>query len=217
MLNRRHILQNASAGFGFLAFAGISTTACGRDNQNESTNPPVNPLAPKQPHFAARAKHVIFLCMQGGPSHVDTFDHKPQLRKDHGKSGKYGGTLLKSPWQFRQRGESGLWISDLFPEVAKHADELCLIRSMQCDQPVHPGAMTQMHTGTAQFLRPSLGAWTLYGLGTENNSLPGFISLSPPAGSSRNYGTSFLPAIYGGTKVGRGGRAAQFARIGGQE
>ena len=125
---------------------------------------------------------MIFLCMQGGPSHVDTFDYKPQLTKDHGKRGKYGGSLLKSPWEFRQRGESGLWISDLFPQVAQHADDLCLIRSMQCDQPVHPGAMTQMHTGTAQFIRPSLGAWTLYGLGTENDSLPGFVSLSPPAG-----------------------------------
>ena len=92
---------------------------------------------------------------------------------------------MKSPWEFRQRGQSGLWISDLFPQVAQHADDLCLIRSMQCDQPVHPGAMTQMHTGTAQFIRPSLGAWTLYGLGTENDSLPGFVSLSPPAGSSQ--------------------------------
>ena len=206
MLTRRRLLQNASAGFGYLAFAGI----CSQQASAEATA--ANPLAPKMPHHMARAKRVIFLCMQGGPSHVDTFDYKPALARDHGKSGKYGGSLLKSPWQFRQRGESGLWISDLFPEVAEHADDLCLIRSMQCDQPVHPGAMTQMHTGTAQFIRPSLGAWTLYGLGTENDSLPGFVSLSAPAGSSRNYGTAFLPAIYGGTKVGRGGAAA--ARFG---
>ena len=212
MPSRRHLLQNVSAGFGYLAFAGISTASA--SDQPASTNP----LAPKAPHFAARAKRVIFLCMQGGPSHVDTFDYKPQLTKDHGKRGKYGGSLLKSPWEFRQRGESGLWISDIFPHVAEHADELCLIRSMQCDQPVHPGAMTQMHTGTAQFIRPSLGAWTLYGLGTENDSLPGFVSLSPPAGSSRNYGSSFLPAIYGGTKVGRGGpAAARFGRGGSGE
>ena len=214
MFSRRQVLQSASAGFGYLAFAGISTVASGRDTELQ---PSSNPLAPKQPHFAAQAKHVIFLCMQGGPSHVDTFDFKPQLAKDHGKRGKYGGSLLKSPWAFRQRGESGLWISDLFPEVATQADELCLIRSMQCDQPVHPGAMTQMHTGTAQFIRPSLGAWTLYGLGTENDSLPGFVSLSPPAGSSRNYGSAFLPAIYGGTKVGRGARAARFARNAGED
>jgi hypothetical protein len=203
MFSRRHILQSVSAGFGYLAFAGISNSASAND-QAASTNP----LVPKAPHFNARAKRVIFLCMQGGPSHVDTFDYKPALAKDHGKRGKYGGSLLKSPWQFRQRGDNGLWISDVFPNVADHADDLCLIRSMQCDQPVHPGAMTQMHTGTAQFIRPSLGAWSLYGLGTENDSLPGFVSLSPPAGSARNYGSSFLPAIYGGTKVGRGGRSA---------
>ncbi len=211
--SRRQILQQVSAGFGYLAFAGLSSSAAAKDQSAQSHHP----LSPKDPHFPAQAKRVIFLCMQGGPSHVDTFDYKPQLAKDHGKRGKYGGSLLKSPWEFRQRGESGLWISDLFPEVAKHADELCLIRSMQCDQPVHPGAMTQMHTGTAQFIRPSLGAWTLYGLGTDNDSLPGFISLSPPAGSSRNYGSAFLPAIYGGSKVGRGGLAARFARGGSSE
>ena len=202
MISRRQVLQSVSAGFGYLAFAGISSTASAEDQgEYESA------WRPRRPIFNARAKRVIFLCMQGGPSHVDTFDYKPQLTKDHGKRGKYGGSLLKSPWEFRQRGDSGLWISDIFPNVADHADELTLIRSMQCDQPVHPGAMTQMHTGTAQFIRPSLGAWTLYGLGTENDSLPGFVSLSPPSGSSRNYGSSFLPAIYGGSKVGRGGRS----------
>lgn len=206
MFSRRRLLQHVSAGFGYVALAGI----CAADDAPKKSNP----LAPKAPHFPARAKRVIFLCMQGGPSHVDTFDYKPELTKDHGKTGKYGGTLLKSPWDFRQYGEGGLWISDLFPNVARHADDLTLIRSMQCDQPVHPGAMTQMHTGTAQFIRPSLGAWTLYGLGTENTSLPGFVSLSPPAGSSRNFGSSFLPAIYGGTKVGSGGAAARFARPG---
>ena len=217
MLTRRQILQSASAGFGYLAFQGVQAdqNARGQDAKNHSTAK--NPLTAKPPHFAASAKRVIFLCMQGGPSHVDTFDYKPQLTRDHGKAGKYGGSLLKSPWEFRQRGNSGLWISDLFPEVARHADDLTLIRSMQCDQPVHPGAMTQMHTGTAQFIRPSLGAWTLYGLGTENDSLPGFVSLSPPAGSSRNYGSSFLPAIYGGAKVGRGGRTARFGNGGSGE
>ncbi|MCP4785078.1 MAG: DUF1501 domain-containing protein [Fuerstiella sp.] len=206
MYSRRQILQRASAGFGYLAFAGVSSASAAQDSAN------TNPLAVKTPHFPARAKRVIFLCMQGGPSHVDSFDYKPQLIKDHGKSGRYGGSLLKSPWTFRQRGNSGLWISDLFPNIAGQADELTLIRSMQCDQPVHPGAMTQMHTGTAQFIRPSLGAWTLYGLGTQNDSLPGFVSLSPPSGSSRNYGSSFLPAIYGGSKIGRGGRGSRSVR-----
>ncbi len=205
MFSRRQLLQSASAGFGYLAFAGISSAQAAEESSN-------NPLAPKAPHFEGPAKRVIFLCMGGGPSHVDSFDYKPALERDHGKAGKYGGSLLKSPWEFRQRGQSGLWISDLFPEVAGMADDLTLIRSMQCDQPVHPGAMTQMHTGTAQFIRPSIGAWTLYGLGTENDSLPGFVSLSPPAGSSRNYGSAFLPAIFGGTKVGRASRGGQTQR-----
>ena len=112
-------------------------------------------------------------------------------------------SFLKSRWQFRQRGESGLWISDLFPEVAKLADDLTLLRSMQCDQPVHSGALTQMHTGTAQFIRPSFGAWSLYGLGSENKSLPGFISLNPLPGGATNHGSAFLPAVYGGTQIGR--------------
>ena len=208
MFSRRQMLQSASAGFGYLAFAGIAAS------QEPAAS---NPLAPKQPHFPARAKRVIFLCMQGGPSHVDTFDYKPALVRDHGKSGRYGGSLLKSPWEFKQHGDSGLWISELFPQLSKQADDLCLIRSIQCDQPVHPSAVTQMHTGTAQFIRPSLGAWTLYGLGTENDSLPGFVSLSAPSGGSRTYGSAFLPAIYGGTKVGRSGRGPRVIRQAGQQ
>ncbi len=208
MFSRRQILKNASAGFGYLAFAGLSAASVAQQSGNR------NPLAAKSPHFPARAKRVIFLCMQGGPSHVDSFDYKPQLIKDHGKGGRYGGSLLKSPWTFRQRGNSGLWISDLFPNVADQADDLTLIRSMQCDQPVHPSAMTQMHTGTAQFIRPSLGAWSLYGLGTENDSLPGFVSLNAPSGSSGNYGSSFLPAIYGGSRIGRGRRGSRSSRGG---
>ena len=135
---------------------------------------------------------------------MDTFDYKPMLATDAGKGGKYGGSkLMPSPWKFRQQGKSGLWMSELFPELGKHADEMCLIRSMHCDQPIHPRAMTQMHTGNAQFVRPSLGAWTLYGLGTENSSMPGFIALNPPAASAQNFGSSFLPAVFAGTKVGR--------------
>ncbi|HBE66625.1 MAG TPA: DUF1501 domain-containing protein, partial [Planctomycetaceae bacterium] len=207
MISRRSLLKNLSAGFGYLAFASLAA------RQAAAEDKPTNPLAARKPHFAPRAKRVIFLCMSGGPSHVDTFDYKPQLAIDDGKQARYGGRLLKSPWEFRQRGSSGLWISDLFPSVAKHADDLCLIRSMNCDQPVHTGAITQMHTGTAQFIRPSLGAWTLYGLGTENDDLPGFVSISPPSGNAGVYGSAFLPAIYGGTKVGRGGRAARFAQM----
>ena len=210
LVSRRELLQTASAGFGYLAFAGLSTAAADQESG-------LNPLAPKAPHFKASAKRVIFLCMQGGPSHVDTFDYKPQLATDAGKGGKYGGSkLMPSPWKFRQQGKSGLWISELFPELGKHADEMSLIRSMHCDQPTHPRAMTQMHTGNAQFIRPSLGAWTLYGLGTENDSMPGFIALNPPAASAQNFGSSFLPAIYQGTKVGKPqGRGAGQALRGG--
>jgi len=198
---RRQILKTVSSGFGYLAFSSLATMASA-DEKKSATNP----LAPKKPHFAAKAKRVIFLCMRGGPSHVDTFDYKPQLAKDHGKTGSYRGTLLKSPWEFKQHGESGLWISELLPEIATMADDLCLLRSMNTDQPVHPRAMTQMHTGNAQFVRPSLGAWTLYGLGTENDSMPGFISVNPAAGSAQNYGSAFLPAIYQGTKLGNASR-----------
>lgn len=200
LFSRRDVLQAASAGFGYLAFAGLANQVAAAEQASS------NPLLPQEPHFPAKAKRVIFLCMTGAPSHVDTFDHKPQLDANHGKSGLYGGRLLKSQWKFRPRGDSGLMISDLFPEVSSHADDMCLIRSMNSDQPVHPAAQTQMHTGTAQFVRPSLGAWTLYGLGTENESMPGFVSLSAPPGAAGNYGSAFLPAIYGGTSVGRASR-----------
>ncbi len=131
LISRRELLQTASAGFGYLAFAGLSTIAAADEVAK-------SPLAAKAPHFKAKAKRVIFLCMQGGPSHVDTFDYKPQLAADAGKGGKYGGSkLMGSPWKFKQQGKSGLWISELFPELGKHADELALIRSMHCDQPTH--------------------------------------------------------------------------------
>lgn len=217
--SRRHWLQTASAGFGFLAFAGLSTleakdlpsgpeiAGAGSDN--------ANPLAAKPPHFPARAKRVIFLCMQGGPSHVDTFDYKPELVKGQGKAGKRNRQLLAPQWDFRQRGESGLWISDLFPQLSEQADELCLIRSMHCDQPVHPRALTQMHTGNPQFVRPSLGAWALYGLGSENQSMPGFIAMNTPG--AQNIGSAFLPAVYQGTPLGgRGGRRLLQRRPGNQ-
>jgi hypothetical protein len=205
MFSRRELLRTVSAGFGYLAFAGMSTLEAkrllGDDQESAASN---NPLAPKQAHFASKAKQVIFLCMQGGPSHLDTFDYKPRLGRDEGKTGRVNGAkLMASPWKFHQRGKSGLWMSELLPELGQHADEMCLIRSMHCDQPIHPRAMTQMHTGNAQFVRPSLGAWTLYGLGTENENLPGFVALNPQATASQNYGNAFLPAIYQGTKVGR--------------
>lgn len=207
--SRRRMLQTMSSGFGYLAFSGIAAKAAASERKQQEVDKSessTNPLAPKPPHFAAKAKRVIFLCMRGGPSHMDTFDYKPKLAADSGKQGKYRGSLLGSPWKFNQHGEGGLWISELFPELASHADELCLLRGMHTDQPIHPRAMTQLHTGNPQFVRPSLGAWTLYGLGTENDSLPGFVSLNTPNGSGQNIGSAFLPAIYQGTTIGRSGR-----------
>lgn len=204
LLTRRQSLQTLSSGFGYLAFSALSTMAAEKA---------ANPLSPRQPHFTPRAKRVIFLAMQGGPSHVDTFDHKPLLTRDAGKAAPRGNAnLLGSPFEFKPHGESGLMMSSLFPHLAAHADDLCLINSMNTDLPNHPQATTQMHTGNFQFVRPSLGAWTLYGLGTENDSLPGFITLAPPNGA-QNYGSAFLPAIYQGTPVGREVRN-RFARGG---
>ena len=163
---------------------------------------------------------MIFLCMHGAPSHVDTFDYKPRLSADTGKPSPVarlnGAKLLGSPWSFSQHGQSGQWISELFPEVAGHADELCVIKSMHTDLPAHPQAYLMMHTGNSQFVRPSLGAWTLYGLGTENENLPGFIAIKPVArnGGPQNYGSAFLPAIYQGTAIGNEVVPVADARLG---
>jgi hypothetical protein len=200
--NRRDFLKTSSNGFGYLAFAALA------HQQALRANPAAGPLMPKQPHFTPRAKHVIFLCMQGAPSHVDTFDYKPKLIADAGKSapsvaGRYGTAKLMPPqWKFGQHGKSGLWMSELWPNLAKHADDLCMLNSMATDLPAHPQAFTQLHTGTTQFVRPSLGAWALYGLGTQNQNLPGFVTINPPGNATRTFGSAFLPAIYQGTKVG---------------
>lgn len=200
LFSRRMALKTASTGFGYLAFAGLSSMAA---NQ-------ASPLAPRKPHFVPRAKSVIFLCMEGAPSHVDTFDYKPQLAKDDGKTMARARTpfakLMASPWKFQQHGQSGSWISELFPELASRADDLCILNGMHTDLPAHPQAFTQLHTGLFQFRRPSMGAWILYGLGSLNENLPGFVSLNPPLqnGGPANYGSSFLPAIYQGTPIGGG-------------
>lgn len=206
---RRQMLQSVSAGFGFLAFAGLSTMEAAKAAaQAAKATGAVGPLAPKAPHFPGKAKRVIFLCMRGGPSHLDTFDYKPELIKHNGEQSPRRGKLLKSPWKFKQHGKSGLYISDLFPNIASHADDLCLLRGMHCDQPNHPEAVTQMHTGTSQFVRPSLGSWTLYGLGTENQSMPGFVAINPPRGSGSAFGSAFLPSVYQGTGISAGGRGS---------
>jgi hypothetical protein len=197
-MDRRTLLKTTSAGFGYLAFAGLNAALHASESKN--------PLAPKPTHFKGTAKHVIFMFMPGAPSHVDTFDYKPQLQKDDGKTapgrGGFGGRkLLASPWKFNQSGESGLWISEIFPELGKMADEMCLLRGMYTDSQAHPQATLQMHTGSFIQTRPSMGAWILYGMGTDNDCLPGFISIRP-AGGAINYGSSFLPGVYQGTRVG---------------
>jgi len=200
--SRRTALKALASGFGYLAFAALATEASQRGQGT---------LTPQQPHFNPRAKRVIFLAMQGGPSHVDLLDYKPRLQQESGQRTQIGRerggtTLLGSPFKFHQHGESGLWLSEVLPHLAKHADDVCVINSMHTDLPNHPQAFLQMHTGSFQFVRPSLGAWTLYGLGTENTNLPGFITLNPPAdyGGARNYGSAFLPAICQGTRIGGG-------------
>jgi len=207
--SRRELLRTASCGFGYLALAGLCSDTAASDSST-------NPLAPKAPNFPARAKRVIFLYMAGAPSHVDTFDYKPALERDNGKSasgnGKGGRKLLRSPFKFSQHGQGGLWLPEIFPSLAKHADELCLLNSMHTDLPNHPQATVQLHTGNFRFVRPSMGAWALYGLGTENQELPGFITINPPGGA-QNYGSAFLPAMYQGTRIGGDNRGQQVANL----
>lgn len=193
--SRRHCLITMSSGTGWLAFSALAHAKAG--------------LATKAPHFPARAKRVIFLTMRGGPSHVDLFDYKPELIARNGKTASLGrdsaGAKLFGPVHpLKQFGKSGQWMTSLYPRLGKHADDLCIVNSMNTDLPNHAQAFGQMHTGSFQFVRPSIGAWTLYGLGTENENLPGFITLNPPAdnGGAQNYGSAFLPSICQGTKIG---------------
>lgn len=208
-LTRRDSLKTASAGFGWLALAAL----CQQEARADSSSP----LAPKPSHFAARARRVIFLCMRGGPSQMESFDYKPKLNADNLKPGRNGGSrLFGSQWKFAQHGECGAWISELFPHLAEHADRLCIINSMHTDNNNHPQALEQLHTGSFQFVRPSIGSWVLYGLGTENSNLPGFISLNPlrALGGSRYYASGFLPAAYQATSVGEAGKNIKDATIG---
>ncbi len=205
-LNRREMLSRIGAGFGTLGLAGLLAPEAAAAQA-------ASPLAPKAPHFAPKAKHVIQLFMPGGPSHVDTFDHKPQIAKYQGqrpdivnrktlRNTKNG--LFPSPFGFKQYGNSGKWVSDIFPHTAQHVDDICFIHSMHTDIPEHAGAMLMMNLGHLQPSRPSMGAWLTYGLGTENQDLPGFIAMSPraqPRGKLANWGNSFLPGAYAGTYV----------------
>ena len=185
MLNRRNMLINTSCGFGYLALADML-------NASEKTN-------------SSKAKRIIFLYMNGGPSHIDTFDYKPELEKKNGEQEpkEKNRKLTKSIAKFSPCGKSGLMISDLFPQLQKHADDLCLVNGMKADTGNHEQARTLLHTGSFQFVRPSIGSWMLYGLGTENKELPGFITINATIPAS-DYGSAFLPAMYQGTAINSG-------------
>ncbi|HND52475.1 MAG TPA: DUF1501 domain-containing protein, partial [Pirellulaceae bacterium] len=228
MLTRREALQRSAVGFGSLALASL--LAGESSNRQAAADEPdtaakqiggakqlgasrIDPLAPKPPHHVARAKRVIFLFMSGGPSQVDTFDPKPLLDRDHGKPLPFAkpqvqfnstGNLLKSPWKFQQYGESGLWVSELFPHLARRVDDLCMIHSIHGSNPAHGGAVMKIHTGSDNFIRPSIGSWVSYGLGAENDSLPAFVTICPTLafGGINNWGSAFLPAEYQGTALG---------------
>ena len=215
---RRSLLKSAALGFGHLALSGMLHESAQADQTA------ANPLAATQSHFPARAKRVIFLFMKGGPSGIDTFDPKPQLQKDDGKELPFDkprvqfaptGKLLRSPWKFRKYGESGIEVSELFPNVAQHVDDLCILNSVYGTNPAHGGACLKLHTGSDNFIRPSLGSWVTYGLGTESNNLPGFVTICPTLahGGVRNYSSAFLPARYSATAMGVASQPSSNARV----
>lgn len=217
---RRGWLRRSACGFGALAFTGLLAKEAAAQKTHDT-------LLPREPHFQPRAKRVIFIFMQGGPSHVDTLDYKPELLKRDGQEidftgvrfGTFGNLskrrLLKPLWEFQQYGESGRYVSSLFPHLAEHVDKLCMIHSMQTEGVAHGPSTLFLHTGATNLIRPSMGSWVTYGLGTENQNLPGFVTIGPSSskGGPRNYSNGFLPTIFQGTTVGRAGQPAQEARI----
>src|SRR3954451_2854305 len=211
---RREMLLRCANGFGGLALAGLM----GEGAFGEALTP-ANPMTPRPPHFAARARSVIFLYMDGGPSQMDTFDPKPRLDREHGQPIKVPthptqfnnvGNVLKSPWKFRPHGASGIPVSSLFPGVAECVDDLAIVRSMVSNFSEHTSANYFLHTGSGLQGRPSHGAWVTYGLGSECQDLPGFVVLNGgliPPGGLDCFNSGFLPASYQGS-VFKGGREA---------
>lgn len=210
--SRREWLKSSACGFGYLALANMLAAP---------KSAAAGPLAEKQPQFTPRAKRVIFVFLQGAPSHLETFEYKPRLFQDDGKFETItGGTgnprkYLAPQWKFKQYGESGHWFSDLIPHVAKHADKWAIVRTLTTDIPNHPQAVLQLHTGSHRFTRPSIGSWVLYGLGTENQELPGFIAINPLArvGGVQNYSNAFLPAALQATRLGSEGQDIAQAKL----
>jgi hypothetical protein len=198
-ISRRSLLKSAGGGFGYLALAGL----LGRQTARALTTD--KPLAPHAPHFPAKAKRIIFVFMEGAMSGVDTFEYKAELQNNDGKGGPGGGKLTASKFAWKQYGQSGSWFSELLPNIAQHADDLCWLRGLHTDTPAHPQAVVQLHTGSANaaLTRPSMGSWLLYGLGTDNQDLPGYVTInpSPNFGGAVNYGSAFLPAHFQGTRI----------------
>jgi hypothetical protein len=205
-LTRRELLARCGMGFGALAFGGLMA-----DSQPAAAAG-TNPLLPRTPHFPAKAKHVIHLFMNGGPSHLDTFDPKPMLEKYAGKplpaanlkTERPTGAALPSPFTFRKYGQSGIEVSDLFARTAQSIDDICVIRSMHADVPNHEPSLMLMNCGDARQIRPSFGSWLCYGLGSENQNLPAFVAMCPdgyPIQESQNWQAGFLPGIYEGTYI----------------
>ena len=209
-MSRRDLLSRLGAGCGSLALAQCLPQIANASARVGADN---TPLQPKPPHFAPKAKHVIQLFMPGGPSQVDTFDYKPDIEKHAGerpslvdrkslRNTKMG--LMPSPFEFKRYGECGKWVSNIFPKVGEVVDDLCFVHSMHTDIPEHAGAILMMNLGHLQPSRPSLGSWLTYGLGTENQNLPGFVAMSPraqPRGKLANWGNAFLPGAYAGTYI----------------
>lgn len=219
-MKRRSWLKGICRGLSGLAIADLLA----REIDNSCHGAIEDQGLPPGCHFPPRVKRVIFVFMHGGPSHVDTFDYKPELIRLHGQPLPIAkpriqfaqtGNLLKSPWEFKQYGESGAWVSDLFPNVAKHVDRLTFIKSLHGSNEAHGGALLKIHTGTDTFVRPSLGAWVSYGLGTQNTNLPSFITINPTLGHGgvRNFGSAFLPPNHQGTRIAVSGKDARIENL----
>jgi hypothetical protein len=216
-LTRRQVLSRIGGGFGALAlgsvFADAGLLAADSSAAGGLSTSAINPLAVKPPHFPARAKRLIFLFMNGGPSHIDTFDPKPALEKHNGqplpeslaakRKRKAKGNLMQSPFKFAKYGDSGMDVSELYPELTRVIDEICLLRSMYTDNPNHEPGLLIMNSGNMQPIRPSMGSWLTYALGSENQNLPGFVVLCPgkPVVGPQLWSNSFLPGIYQGTHI----------------
>ena len=217
-ISRRRMLADSALGFGGLAAATMLAEASAVAEGKQGLASSGEGRKPVQ------AKRVIFLFMKGGPSHIDTFDHKPALNRDAGKELPFDkprvtfaktGKLLASPWKFRPYGESGMMVSDLFPNVAKHVDDLCFLHSVHGTNSAHGGALLKLHCGSDNFVRPSFGAWVNYGLGAENKNLPGFVTICPTLahGGVKNWGSAFLPAENQGTPIGNASQPAKEAAV----